>query len=149
MQEKRCSFSAVVLDGRIYVIGGHCDPDNIESVERYCPLANTWRYVGRDVIGSGSLKEVTMEIPLFQLHFPPGSASQRTCSQRSTRTGFCLRRPERPLQVSGLHVPLSAADRKRLPGRHGPTPGSALHGGPRGASLCRRWRHHGPQRGPF
>lgn len=49
MQEKRCSFSAVVLDGGIYAIGGHRDSDNIETVERYCPLANTWRYAGRDV----------------------------------------------------------------------------------------------------
>lgn len=46
MKEKRCSFAAVVLDGKIYAMGGHCDPDNIESVERYCPLANTWRYIG-------------------------------------------------------------------------------------------------------
>ncbi|TWW63478.1 Kelch-like protein 26 [Takifugu flavidus] len=44
MQEKRCSFSTVVLDGKIYAIGGHCDPNNIESVERYCPFANTWSY---------------------------------------------------------------------------------------------------------
>ncbi|XP_038588325.1 uncharacterized protein LOC119913082 [Micropterus salmoides] len=44
MQEKRCSFSAVVLDGKIYAIGGHCDPDCRESVERYCPTANSWRF---------------------------------------------------------------------------------------------------------
>lgn len=49
MQEKRCSFSVVVLDGKIYAIGGHCDPDYIGSVEQYCPITNSWRYVGRDI----------------------------------------------------------------------------------------------------
>lgn len=49
MQEKRCSFSVVVLDGKIYAIGGDCDLDYIEGVERYCPIANSWRYVGRDI----------------------------------------------------------------------------------------------------
>lgn len=49
MQEKRSSFSVVALDGQIYAIGGQCDQDNIESVERYCPLTNTWRYVGRNI----------------------------------------------------------------------------------------------------
>ncbi|XP_044040879.1 golgin subfamily A member 4-like [Siniperca chuatsi] len=44
MQEKRCSFSVVVLDGKIYAIGGYCDPDYIESVERYCPTANSWSF---------------------------------------------------------------------------------------------------------
>lgn len=46
MREKRSSFSVVVLDGKIYAIGGHCDPDYIESVERYCPIENSWRYAG-------------------------------------------------------------------------------------------------------
>nr|XP_046237207.1 kelch-like protein 33 [Scatophagus argus] len=44
MQEKRCSFSVVVLDGKIYAIGGHCDPDYIESVEQYCPITNSWSF---------------------------------------------------------------------------------------------------------
>lgn len=44
MHQKRYSFSVVVLDGKIYAIGGHCDPDYIESVERYCPIANAWRF---------------------------------------------------------------------------------------------------------
>lgn len=46
MREKRCSFSVVVLDGNIYAIGGHCDPTYLDNVERYCPTANSWRYVG-------------------------------------------------------------------------------------------------------
>lgn len=49
MQERRSSFSVVVLDGKIYAIGGHCELDYIESVERYCPAENSWRYVGRDI----------------------------------------------------------------------------------------------------
>uniref|UniRef100_A0A3Q3IXX4 BACK domain-containing protein n=2 Tax=Monopterus albus TaxID=43700 RepID=A0A3Q3IXX4_MONAL len=44
MQEKRCSFSVVVLDGKIYAIGGHCDPEHIHSVEQYCPTANSWSF---------------------------------------------------------------------------------------------------------
>lgn len=44
MQEKRNSFSVVMLDGKIYAIGGHCDPDYIESVEQYCPIANSWSF---------------------------------------------------------------------------------------------------------
>lgn len=44
MQEKRCSFSVVVLDGKIYAIGGCCDPDYLESVEQYCPVSNSWSF---------------------------------------------------------------------------------------------------------
>ncbi|XP_039997502.1 kelch-like protein 33 [Xiphias gladius] len=44
MQEKRCSFSVVVLDGRIYAIGGQCNPEYIDSVERYCPTTNSWSF---------------------------------------------------------------------------------------------------------
>uniref|UniRef100_A0A3B4WZA1 Kelch-like protein 26 n=2 Tax=Seriola TaxID=8160 RepID=A0A3B4WZA1_SERLL len=44
MHEKRCAFSVVVLDGKIYAIGGHCDPEYIDSVERYCPTANSWSF---------------------------------------------------------------------------------------------------------
>uniref|UniRef100_A0A4W6EK46 Kelch-like family member 33 n=2 Tax=Lates calcarifer TaxID=8187 RepID=A0A4W6EK46_LATCA len=44
MQEKRCSFSVVVLDGKIYAIGGHCDPEYIDSVEQYCPTTNSWSF---------------------------------------------------------------------------------------------------------
>ena len=48
MQEKRCSFSVAVLDGTIYAIGGHCDPDYLDSVEQYCSITNSWRYLGAD-----------------------------------------------------------------------------------------------------
>lgn len=70
MQEKRCSFSVVVLDGKIYAVGGHCDPDCIESVERYCPVENSWRYVGRDIYFSMQsvlqymLQGYSLKIPL-------------------------------------------------------------------------------------
>lgn len=46
MEVRRSSFSVAVLDGNIYAIGGHCDTDYIESVERYSPAANSWRYTG-------------------------------------------------------------------------------------------------------
>ncbi|KAM9836612.1 kelch-like protein 33 [Aulostomus maculatus] len=45
MNQRRSSFSVVVLDGSVYAIGGHCDPDYIESVERYCPTDNSWSFV--------------------------------------------------------------------------------------------------------
>lgn len=48
MNEQRYSFSVVVLDGKIYAIGGHCETEYLETVEQYCPNTNTWRYVGRD-----------------------------------------------------------------------------------------------------
>ncbi|KAG7497003.1 kelch 33 [Solea senegalensis] len=44
MQEKRCFFSVVVLDGQIYAIGGHCEPEYRDSVERYCPATNSWSF---------------------------------------------------------------------------------------------------------
>uniref|UniRef100_A0A8C6LYF5 Kelch-like family member 33 n=1 Tax=Nothobranchius furzeri TaxID=105023 RepID=A0A8C6LYF5_NOTFU len=44
MQEKRSLFSAVVLDGKIYAIGGLREPDHMDSVECYCPTTNVWRY---------------------------------------------------------------------------------------------------------
>lgn len=50
MQVRRCFFSVVVLDEKIYAIGGHCEPHYLESVERYCPIANSWRYIGREII---------------------------------------------------------------------------------------------------
>lgn len=50
MQQKRYSFSVVVLDGKIYAIGGHCDNEYIESVECFCPTGNSWKYVERDIL---------------------------------------------------------------------------------------------------
>ncbi|XP_054914433.1 kelch-like protein 33 [Poeciliopsis prolifica] len=44
MQEKRSSFSVVVLDGRLYAIGGYCEPDHMDTVECYCPTTNSWRF---------------------------------------------------------------------------------------------------------
>uniref|UniRef100_UPI0037E901D1 kelch-like protein 13 n=1 Tax=Semicossyphus pulcher TaxID=241346 RepID=UPI0037E901D1 len=44
MKEKRSSFSVVVLDGKMLAIGGHCDPDYRDSVEQYCPTANSWSF---------------------------------------------------------------------------------------------------------
>lgn len=44
MQQERCSFSLVVLDAKLYAIGGQCHPDYIENVEQYCPTANSWSF---------------------------------------------------------------------------------------------------------
>uniref|UniRef100_A0AAR2KJH8 BTB domain-containing protein n=1 Tax=Pygocentrus nattereri TaxID=42514 RepID=A0AAR2KJH8_PYGNA len=46
MQERRGSFALVVLDERIYAIGGDKDSEaNVESVEVYCPSTDSWSYV--------------------------------------------------------------------------------------------------------
>uniref|UniRef100_UPI003AADD0A8 kelch-like protein 33 n=1 Tax=Centroberyx gerrardi TaxID=166262 RepID=UPI003AADD0A8 len=44
MQEQRCSFSMVVLEGKLCAIGGVSNPDCTHSVERYCPTANSWSF---------------------------------------------------------------------------------------------------------
>ncbi|XP_016521253.1 kelch-like protein 33 [Poecilia formosa] len=44
MQEKRSSFSVVVLDGRLYAVGGYCESDHMDTVECYCPTTNSWRF---------------------------------------------------------------------------------------------------------
>uniref|UniRef100_A0A3P8XTZ1 BACK domain-containing protein n=2 Tax=Esox lucius TaxID=8010 RepID=A0A3P8XTZ1_ESOLU len=45
LQEKRCNFSMVVLEGMLYVIGGDTDPEiNLDSVERYCPNTDSWSF---------------------------------------------------------------------------------------------------------
>uniref|UniRef100_A0A8C1VJ26 Kelch-like family member 33 n=1 Tax=Cyprinus carpio TaxID=7962 RepID=A0A8C1VJ26_CYPCA len=46
MHERRGSFTLVVLNGKIYAIGGERDSEvNMESVEVYCPNTNSWRLV--------------------------------------------------------------------------------------------------------
>uniref|UniRef100_A0A8C2A373 Kelch-like protein 33 n=1 Tax=Cyprinus carpio TaxID=7962 RepID=A0A8C2A373_CYPCA len=46
MHETRGSFTLVVLNGKIYAIGGERDSEvNMESVEVYCPNTNSWRLV--------------------------------------------------------------------------------------------------------
>uniref|UniRef100_A0A3Q3AFM9 Kelch-like protein 33 n=1 Tax=Kryptolebias marmoratus TaxID=37003 RepID=A0A3Q3AFM9_KRYMA len=44
MQEKRCFFSVVVLDGKLYAIGGHCEFNHMDSVELYCPTTDSWSF---------------------------------------------------------------------------------------------------------
>ncbi|KAM9718101.1 kelch-like protein 9 [Menidia menidia] len=62
MQEKRCSFSVAILDGKIYAIGGLCEPDHIESVESYCPNTNTWSFTWPlDLPLSGHVAKVAQE----------------------------------------------------------------------------------------
>ncbi|KTG37259.1 hypothetical protein cypCar_00021175 [Cyprinus carpio] len=46
MHERRGSFTLVVLNGKIYAIGGERDSEvNMESVEVYCPNTNSWSFV--------------------------------------------------------------------------------------------------------
>ncbi|KAK7910391.1 hypothetical protein WMY93_015075 [Mugilogobius chulae] len=44
MHQARCSFSLVVLESKLYAIGGQCHPDYLETVEQYCPSANSWSF---------------------------------------------------------------------------------------------------------
>lgn len=44
MNERRGNFALVVLDGKMFAIGGDKDSDfNTGSVEVYCPIQDTWR----------------------------------------------------------------------------------------------------------
>lgn len=44
MAERRCSFALVVLDEKIYAMGGDRGFDtSVESVEVYCPETDSWR----------------------------------------------------------------------------------------------------------
>nr|UZC49421.1 kelch-like protein [Carassius auratus]WEX30225.1 Kelch-like protein 33-A [Carassius auratus] len=46
MHERRGSFTLVVLNGKIYAIGGERDSGvNMESAEVYCPNTNSWSFV--------------------------------------------------------------------------------------------------------
>ncbi|KAM9425710.1 kelch-like protein 33 [Pholidichthys leucotaenia] len=76
MQQKRSSFSVVVLDGKIYAIGGHCDPDYIDSVEQYCPSTNTWSFTWPlDLPLSGHVAKVL----LGQIFISGGQNSDYLC----------------------------------------------------------------------
>lgn len=68
MQEKRCSFSVVVLDNKIYAIGGHSGPEHVESVEQYCPTENSWRYSEIDFYFSKCQSLCLLEI-IYELTF--------------------------------------------------------------------------------
>lgn len=44
MNERRGSFALVVLDGKLFAIGGDKDSlVNTGSVEVYCPVTDSWR----------------------------------------------------------------------------------------------------------
>ncbi|TSY83970.1 Kelch-like protein 33 [Bagarius yarrelli] len=46
MNEKRANFALVVLNEKIFAMGGDKDSDsNTESVEVYCPITDTWSFV--------------------------------------------------------------------------------------------------------
>ncbi|XP_046698548.1 kelch-like protein 33 [Silurus meridionalis] len=46
MNEKRGNFALLVVDGKMLAIGGNKDiEENIESVEVYCPITDSWSFV--------------------------------------------------------------------------------------------------------
>ncbi|XP_067293075.1 kelch-like protein 33 [Pseudorasbora parva] len=45
MHERRSSFTLVILNGKLYAIGGERDSEvNMETVEVYCPNTNSWSF---------------------------------------------------------------------------------------------------------
>ncbi|CAL9694880.1 unnamed protein product [Knipowitschia caucasica] len=44
MSQARCSFSLVVLEFKLFAIGGQCHPDYLETVEQYCAAVNSWSF---------------------------------------------------------------------------------------------------------
>ncbi|XP_072314701.1 uncharacterized protein [Eucyclogobius newberryi] len=44
MLQARSSFSLVVLESKLYALGGQSHHDYLETVEQYCPTANSWSF---------------------------------------------------------------------------------------------------------
>lgn len=42
MHHRRCYVSVCVLNGKIYVMGGHDGHSRLHSLEMYCPETNQW-----------------------------------------------------------------------------------------------------------
>uniref|UniRef100_A0AAQ5YZ89 BTB domain-containing protein n=1 Tax=Amphiprion ocellaris TaxID=80972 RepID=A0AAQ5YZ89_AMPOC len=115
MQEKRCSFSAVVLDGNIYTIGGHCHPDYIDSVERYCATTNTWSFTwpldlplsghvakvaqGRLFVSGGQNSDYLCLASMFLYH--PETGSTYLANMPKPRAHHCMETLGEHLYVAG------------------------------------------------
>ncbi|XP_062300549.1 kelch-like protein 33 [Scomber scombrus] len=115
MQEKRCAFSAFVLDGNIYATGGHCNPYYIESVERYSPITNSWGFTkpldlplsghvakvlqGRIFISGGLNSEYQCLASMFLYH--PETGSTYLANMTKPRAHHCMETLGDNLYVAG------------------------------------------------
>uniref|UniRef100_A0A669EDT0 BACK domain-containing protein n=1 Tax=Oreochromis niloticus TaxID=8128 RepID=A0A669EDT0_ORENI len=115
MQEKRSSFSVVVLNEKIYAIGGHSDTDPIDSVERYCPSTNSWNFTspldlplsghvakvsqGQIFITGGGNNDYLCVASLFLYH--PETGSTYLANMASPRAHHCMEILGECLYVAG------------------------------------------------
>uniref|UniRef100_A0A672IGA3 Kelch-like family member 33 n=1 Tax=Salarias fasciatus TaxID=181472 RepID=A0A672IGA3_SALFA len=104
MLEKRSSFSAVVLDGKILAIGGQSESGFTDSVERYCPATNTWSFSwpldlplsghvakilhGRIFVSGGRNADYPCVASMFLYH--PETGSTYLASMASPRAHHCM-----------------------------------------------------------
>ncbi|XP_029311259.1 kelch-like protein 33 [Cottoperca gobio] len=115
MQRNRCSFSVVVLDGKIYAIGGHCDTEYLESVERYCPTGNSWSFTwpldlplaghvakvlqGQIFVSGGLSSDYQYLASLFLYH--PETGSTYLANMAKPRARHCMETLGECLYVAG------------------------------------------------
>ncbi|XP_037614103.1 kelch-like protein 33 [Sebastes umbrosus] len=115
MQEKRSSFSVVVLDGKIYAIGGHCNREYIQSVERYCPTGNSWSFTwpldlpmaghaakvlqGRIFVSGGLSSDCQYLASMFLYH--PETGSTFLANMDKPRARHCMETLGECLYVAG------------------------------------------------
>ncbi|XP_010737777.3 kelch-like protein 33 [Larimichthys crocea] len=114
MHEKRCSFSAVVLDGKIYAIGGQCGHDYKESVEQYCPITNSWGFtwpldlplgahvakvLQGQIFVSGGLSNNQCLASMFRYH--PETGSTYLANMAKPRAHHCMETLGECLYVAG------------------------------------------------
>uniref|UniRef100_A0A665VJA4 Kelch-like family member 33 n=1 Tax=Echeneis naucrates TaxID=173247 RepID=A0A665VJA4_ECHNA len=100
MQEKRSSFSVVVLDGKIYAIGGLCDPEYTDSLKQIfsfsftCPLdlplsGHVAKVLQGQIFVSGGLNSDYSCLPsMFLYHPETGSTYLENMSQ--PRAHHCM-----------------------------------------------------------
>ncbi|XP_034470847.1 kelch-like protein 33 [Hippoglossus hippoglossus] len=115
MQQMRCLFSVVVLDGKMFSIGGHCDPEYIESVERYCPTSNSWSFTwpldlplgghvakvlqGQILVSGGLNSDYRCLSSMFRYH--PETGSTYLANMTKPRAKHCMETLDGRLYVAG------------------------------------------------
>ena len=104
MIERRCYVSSVVLDGRIYAIGGFNQQRRIRKCEKYCPQLDCWTeiadlhyarsdassatYGGRIFI-AGGINDTNIEQSV-EVYYPDGNYWLIVKSMATPRTSFAM-----------------------------------------------------------
>ncbi|CAN9509743.1 unnamed protein product [Ophioblennius macclurei] len=115
MGEKRSSFSVVVMDEKIFAIGGQSDSDFRDSVERYCPATNSWSFTwpldlplsghvakvlhGRILVSGGRNNDYPCVASMF--HYHPETGSTYLANMASPRAHHCMEILGECLYVAG------------------------------------------------